>query len=167
MMYLYLVRHGDAKRKDEDPLRALSEKGMYEITLIASHVTQLNFHVQRIFHSRKLRARQTAETLSEYLKPFKGLSEVDGLSPLDSPEIWAMRLLDMKDDTILVGHLPHLGRLASLLLCGKAEKNIIAFRTAGIACLHRDDTGIWSVEWMLTPEVVPGEKGKGYACDSL
>jgi len=166
-MFLYLVRHGDAKREEEDPSRALSEKGMYDISRIASHISQLNPDVLRIFHSQKLRARQTAEILFGYLKPLGGLSEVDGLSPLDSPDIWAGRIRAMRDDAILVGHLPHLGRLASLLLCGKSEQNMIALRTAGIICLHRDEAGIWTVEWMLTPEIVLGEKGIGYTCDSL
>lgn len=166
-MFLYLVRHGDAKGGEEDSSRALSEKGIYDVSRIASHVSQLNLPVLRIFHSPKLRARQTAEILFEYLKPLKGLSEVDGLSPLDTPDIWAGRIRDMQDDAMVVGHLPHLGRLSSLLLCRQSEKNIIAFRTAGIVCLHRDDAGIWTVEWMLTPEIVLGEKGIGYTCDSL
>ncbi len=166
-MFLYLVRHADAMKEEEDPNRSLSEIGIHDISRIASYVSQLNLHVLRICHSPKLRARQTAEILFEYLKPMKGLSAVDGLSPLDNPSIWIRRLQDTHDDTVLVGHLPHLGLLASKLLCGKAEKNIIAFRTAGIACLYRDDAGIWSLEWVLTPEIVLGEKGIGYTCDSL
>jgi phosphohistidine phosphatase len=107
-MFLYLVRHGDAKGGEEDSSRALSEKGIYDVSRIASHVSQLNLPVLRIFHSPKLRARQTAEILFEYLKPLKGLSEVDGLSPLDTPDIWAGRIWDMQDDAMVVGHLPHL-----------------------------------------------------------
>jgi phosphohistidine phosphatase len=167
-MFLYLARHGDAKGKEEDPKRALSEKGIHDVTRIASYVSRLNVHVLGICHSQKLRARQTAEILFEYLRPMKGLSEMDGLLPLDNPGILMTHLRDTHDDTILVGHLPHLGLLAARLLCGKAEKNnIITFRTAGIACLYRDDAGIWSLEWVLTPEIVLGEKGIGYTCDSL
>jgi phosphohistidine phosphatase len=166
-MFLYLVRHGDAKREGEDSSRALSEKGIHDIVRIASYVSQLNFPVLRIFHSPKLRARQTAEILFDYLKPVKGLLEVDGLSPLDSPDIWAARIQDMQDDSIFVGHLPHLGYLASLLLSGNAGKNIITFRTAGIVCMKRDDEWTWSLQWILTPEIILGEKGIGYACDSL
>lgn len=166
-MFLYLVRHADARKEEEDPSRALSEKGVYDITRISSYVAQLGLNVLQIFHSHKLRARQTAEILFEYLKPVKGFAEADGLSPLDHPEIWAARLQDTHDNMLLVGHLPHLGRLAALLLCGQPEKNIITFRTAGIACMKRDDTGAWSSEWILTPEIVLGERGIGYTCDSL
>jgi len=167
MMFLYLVRHADAKKEEEDSFRALSEKGIQDITRIASSIWQLNLKVLRIFHSPKLRAKQTAEILCEYLKPLKGLSEVDGLSPLDNPDVWAARLRGIHEDAVLVGHLPHLARLVSLLLCGSSEKNIVTFRTAGVICLERDDAGAWSLQWMLNPDIVLGEKGIGYSCDSL
>jgi phosphohistidine phosphatase len=109
-----------------------------------------------IFHSSKLRAKQTAEVLSEHLNPAKGVSEVDGLAPLDDPAIWAQRLKDIPEDVILVGHLPHLDKLASLLLCGDKDKNIISYKMAGIVCLERTDTESYALQWMVTPEVVIG-----------
>jgi phosphohistidine phosphatase len=166
-MNMYLVQHADAKSDQEDPLRPLSAKGREDIVRVAAYLSQLNMPLNKIFHSTKLRAKQTAEILFEYLKPGKGLSEADGLCPLDEPAIWAERLKDVTDGVILVGHLPHLARLASLLLCGGGDKNIVSFRMAGIVCLRRDDTGVWSLQWMLTPDVVIGEKGTGYACDGL
>ena len=109
-----------------------------------------------IFHSPKVRAKQTAEVLSEHIKPSKGISEVDGLAPLDEPDIWAQRLKDIPDDIMLVGHLPHLDRLASLLLCGDKEKHAISFKMAGIVCLKRTDTGSYELQWMVTPDIVNG-----------
>ncbi len=166
-MYIYLVQHAEAKREEEDPTRPLSEKGLQDITRVASYVSQIDIKINKIFHSTKLRAKQTAEVLFENLRPLKGISEVDGLSPLDEPNIWAERLKDVPDDLFLVGHLPHLARLASLLLCGNADKNIVSFRMAGIVCLKRDDAGTWSLQWMLTPEVVVGTKGMDSYCDGL
>lgn len=166
-MYIYLVQHAEAKREEEDATRPLSEKGLQDITRVASYVSQLNIKVSKIFHSTKLRARQTAEVLFENLKPLKGISGVDGLSPLDEPNIWAERLKDVPDGSFLVGHLPHLAKLASLLLCGNAEKNIVSFKMAGIVCLKRDDAGAWSLQWMLTPEIVVGTKGMDSYCDGL
>jgi phosphohistidine phosphatase len=153
-MLIYLVQHADAKKEEVDPSRSLSEKGMHDIKRVASYASRLNIEIYKIFHSNKLRAKQTAEVLSENLKPTKGVSEVDGLSPLDDPNIWAERLKDIPDDIILVGHLPHLGKLVSLLLSEKADRNIISFKMAGIVCLKRDDTGAWSLQWMITPEIV-------------
>jgi len=165
-VFLYLVQHGDAKREEEDLTRPLSEKGLRDITRVASYISQFDIRVYKIFHSTKLRARQTAEILSGNLNPAKGMSEVDGLSPMDDPNMWAGRLKDVPDDIILVGHLPHLSRLASLLLCGSADRNPVSFRMAGVVCLRKDDKGIWSLQWMLTPEIVPDEKGPG-PCDGL
>ena len=155
-MFIYLVQHADAKKEDVDPSRSLSEKGLQDIKKVASYVSQLNIEVYKIFHSGKLRAKQTAEVLSENLKPTKGITEVGGLAPLDDAEIWEERLKGMTDDIILVGHLPHLDKLASLLLCGNADKNVVSFKMAGIVCLKRNDIGEWSLQWMLTPEIVAG-----------
>ena len=152
-MFLYLVQHADAKREEQDPTRPLSKKGLQDINRVASYVSNLNIRVYKIFHSNKLRAKQTAEVLSENIKPIKGVSEVEGLAPLDNPDIWAERLKDIPDDVILVGHLPHLAKLASLLLCGNTDKNVVGFKMGGIVCLKKDDAGVWSFEWMLTPEI--------------
>ncbi len=165
-MLIYLVQHADAKKEEEDPARGLSEKGLQDIIKVSSYMSQLNLRIEAIFHSTKFRAKQTAEVLSENLKPVKGISEVDGLAPLDNPDIWAERLKDTQTDIVLVGHLPHLAKLASLLLCSDAEKNVVSFRMAGIVCLRRDEAGAWSLQWMMNPDIVVGEKGIG-SCDSL
>jgi phosphohistidine phosphatase len=166
-MTAYLVQHAEAKREEEDSSRSISEKGLQDITKVALYVSQLNIRVHRIFHSGKLRAKQTAQVLFENLKPIGGISETDGLSPLDTPAIWAERIKDIPDDVILVGHLPHLARLASLLLCGNADKNTVSFQMAGVVCIKRDDAGVWSLQWMLTPDIVIGAKGIDSYCDGL
>ncbi len=57
---------------------------------------------------------------------------------------------------MLVGHLPHMSRLASLLLKGDAEKNAVNFKQGSVVCLENPGDGNFSVEWMVTPELVPG-----------
>ncbi|HMK50155.1 MAG TPA: phosphohistidine phosphatase SixA, partial [Thermodesulfovibrionales bacterium] len=166
-MFLYLVQHAEAMREDEDLARPISQKGLDDISRVAAYVSLLNISISEILHSPKLRAEQTAGVLFQNLKPVRGMKETDGLSPLDDPNIWADRLRDRKDDVILVGHLPHLSKLASLLLFGDSGKNLISFKMAGVVCLRRDDSGAWSLEWMLTPEIVVGEKGMETSCDSL
>jgi phosphohistidine phosphatase len=165
-MFLYLVQHAEANKEEVDPSRSLSEKGFQDIKKMASYLSQLNVKVHNIFHSNKLRAKQTAEALSEALKPAKGITEVDGLAPLDDPKIWAERLKDVSEDVILVGHLPHLGKLASLLLSGDANRSIVSFKMAGVVCLNRDEEGVWALQWMLTPYIVL-EEGIRSTCDEL
>ena len=157
-MFLYLVQHAEAMPEKEDPARPLSEKGRKDIRKVALHLSKLNFKVSRILHSNKLRARQTAEVMSEFLKPPGGAEESDGLAPLEDPKAWVDHLkyltASVTENIVLVGHLPHLGRLASLLLCGDPGRNVISFKMGGVACLLRDEKGDWSLQWMITPDVL-------------
>ncbi|HLC14830.1 MAG TPA: phosphohistidine phosphatase SixA [Thermodesulfovibrionia bacterium] len=153
-MFLYLVQHGEAKKEQEDSARPLSEKGLMDVRRTAAYLSGLHIKIDEIFHSGKLRAKQTAEILSETLVPANGLSITDGLAPSDDPAIWVERLKDVKNDIILAGHLPHLGKLTSSLLCGDSNKNIVAFRMAGVVCLKRDDDKVWSLQWMVIPEIM-------------
>lgn len=52
---------------------------------------------------------------------------------------------------MLVGHLPHLSKLAGLLLAGDPERKVVGFRQGGVACMERDEAGGWSVAWVVTP----------------
>ena len=65
------------------------------------------------------------------------------------------RLAETTEDIMLVGHLPHLSKLSSLLLTGNEDLEIIEFIMAGIVCLERDKSGRWTVRWMITPETIP------------
>lgn len=152
-MYLYLAQHAEAKREDEDPSRGLTGKGFDEIRKVSAYAARLGLRVGEIAHSGKKRAAETAGVLGEALKPPKGVREADWLNPTDDPRIWAGRLADAGHDIMLTGHLPHLSRLASLLLSGDAEKGIISFEMASIVCLGRDDS-MWSVKWMITPGII-------------
>lgn len=149
-MYLYLVRHGEAD--PEDPMKPLSSHGRREVEKIASYLLSLEIH--SIFHSTKLRAAQTAEVFTEYIRPAEGPAEKDGLAPMDDPKIWADRLDAVVDPTMLVGHLPHLSRLASLLITGDPDRVAFDFEAATVLCLHRHDDGRWANQWMLGPDMV-------------
>jgi phosphohistidine phosphatase len=151
---LYLVQHAEAKKESEDPTRGLTDKGFRDIALIALFAHDQGMAVSRIYHSGIKRAQQTAQALADKVHPKEGLSEADWLAPMDDPIIWGERLSHMHEDIMLVSHLPYLAKLASLLLCGDASKNIVEFKNAGILCLKRFDDGHWAVKWMVTPEMV-------------
>lgn len=153
-MFLYLVQHAEAKSEQEDPSRGLTEKGAADIQRVADYISRSDIKVKEIYHSGKARAVQSAQIMADHIKPEKGVLLSEGLAPKDDPETWVKSLSNSIDSIMLVGHLPHLGRLSSLLLCGDSEKGLINFRMGGIVCLKRTHDGKWSVEWMLTPEVV-------------
>lgn len=157
-MNVYLVQHAQATSKEVAPQRPLTEKGMQDIRRVAAFIEQhAGLDVDRIFHSGKTRARQTAETLAGYLAPEKGVHEAEGLDPLADPTIWAERLAIEDADIALVGHLPYMSRFASLLLAGDSKKEIVAFRQGAIVCLTRTGEGAgWSLGWMITPQILEG-----------
>ena len=153
-MFLYLVQHAEAKSKEEDSSRSLSKKGSEDIIRVVDYTNRLDININNIFHSGKTRALQTAEAFVNNLKPKTGVIERDGLAPTDDPNIWFERLSEIKENIMLVGHLPHLSRLASLILCGDIEKTVIDFKNACIVCLRRLDDGNWLLEWMIIPELI-------------
>ena len=154
-MKLYLVRHAEPKQESEDPKRPLSEKGRIDSRRVAAYVAKhLKIQVKCILHSGKLRAQQTAEVLSEHLTPPDGLKEVDGLKPLDEPSIWASRIAETQEDTMLVGHLPHLSKLAAYLISHDESQKIVEFQASTIVCLGRDTSGNWSIQWIINPDDV-------------
>lgn len=153
---LYLVQHGEARAEHEDPTRPLSERGRRDVERVARAAARAGVRAARIAHSGKRRARETAEIFAAALDPPGGVVEVAGLGPNDDPAVAARLAAGATEPAMLVGHLPHLGRLASLLVLGDPARQMIAFRMGGLVCLGRDEGG-WRVRWILTPELVPAE----------
>jgi phosphohistidine phosphatase len=152
-MRLYLVQHGESKSKEEDPGRSLTERGREVVERMADIASGMGVDPDVIYHSDKLRAKQTAEILAGRINPSAGIEEVEGIAPMDDPAI-AQELAESEERTLmLTGHLPHLSRLASLLLTGDKERDIIAFRNGGIVALSRHE-GDWNVDWIVVPEIM-------------
>lgn len=151
-MDLYLVQHGEARPESEDPARPLSERGRQEVGRVARAAARLGLGVGLIPHSGKLRARQTAEILAEVLHPGGGLAEMAGLAPNDDPTVVARAVEAAPEPWLLVGHLPHLSRLLSLLVVGDPARPVVAFRMGALVSLARDDES-WRLRFILTPEL--------------
>jgi phosphohistidine phosphatase len=152
-MLLYLVQHAESKSKEEDPERDLTEKGRRDVERVARYLKRLHVQVGHIFDSGKTRAHSTAEILAEQLQPAAGVSEAPGLAPLDDPGVWAERVGTLEEDILLVGHLPHLGKLATFLMSGEKEKSMVNFQMGGVVRLRRQE-GTWAVDWMIVPDIV-------------
>lgn len=154
-MYLYLVQHGEAKNEIEDPQRPLTEKGIRDLEIISSFIAEhINIHIDIIIHSGKKRAEQTAGIFAKYFNTKCQPKQVTGLNPLDDPAIWVNKLNGAKEDTMIVGHLPFLNKLSDLLLCHYENKDIIEFSKGGVVCIERFDEELWSIRWILTPEIL-------------
>jgi len=152
-MALYLVQHGISLSKDVDPDQGLSEKGVSETERIADVAKNYAIKVSQIKHSGKTRAQRTAQIFSTALKPEAGIEEVTGLKPMDDVAAFASTIAP-HTNTMLVGHLPFMQRMASYLVTGSSDKPIIKFQNSGIVCLDKDpETDSWTIKWTLMPNI--------------
>jgi phosphohistidine phosphatase len=156
-MELYLVQHGASKSEAEDPQRGLTEEGKRTVEPMGEYLAALGLALDRIEHSDKLRARQTAEILAAKLHPANGTVQVPGLTPNDDVEPIRVRLNEETKNIMLVGHLPHLSRLVSRLIGLERDHTLVRFQMGGVVKLEREDGGCWVLCWIFTPELLPGQ----------
>lgn len=150
-MKLYLVRHASSNPPEVDPEKGLSELGFEEAKKVAEWLKGEGVSVPEVFHSGKKRALETAGILVKTL----GLSEAKekaGLAPNDDVEPIAKEVDLLETDLMLVGHLPFMNRLASLLVTGNADADLFTFGAGAVMLLEKEE-GKWQVHWMLTPEL--------------
>ena len=145
-----LVRHGDALAVELDPRRPLSERGRAEVAKLAKLAAARDVRVAEICHSGILRARETAEILALSLRPPNGIRQIGGLLPEDDPIIGKAEIESSNHPTMLVGHLPYMGRLAALLVTGDAARGIIEFAPATMVCCSQIGS-IWRMDWQINP----------------
>lgn len=153
-MRLYLVQHGQAKSKDEDPERPLTEEGERSCRSSASFLESRGVRVPAIWHSGKLRAEQTAKIFAEGVHEVNEVVKKAGLKANDSLDEIKEAIAERTDDLMIVGHLPHLNRLASDLIAGSEDADTIAFHNAGVVCLGHEGGESWRVDWMVPPELL-------------
>lgn len=152
-MLLYLVQHGEARTSEQDRDRPLTDEGRAGVEAVMLLMMRAGaITASRVLHSGKGRAAETARIIATKLDA--DAEESEGLAPGDDPAPWERRLADMDRDTVLVGHLPHLSRLASRLLTGSGDPEIIEFENGGVVCLHRREGGRWVIRWAVTPRLL-------------
>ncbi len=114
-MRVYLVHHGNALSAEVDSQRALSSLGLRQAEWLATQAKAAGFAPAAIWHSGKLRARQTAEAFLRICSPSAEFKMVRGLRPDDPPEWIRDELAGESRDLLVAGHMPHLSGLARLL----------------------------------------------------
>jgi phosphohistidine phosphatase len=153
-MRLYLVRHGEANPKQEDPDRHLTRAGAAEVCKMAAFLKALDLEAAEVWHSTKTRARETAELVAKAIKPRPVLRERQDLSPNDPIAHVESEVAYAEEDLMIVGHMPFLGKLAAALLTGDDHAEMIAFAAAGVVCLERFEERHWAIRWMIVPELL-------------
>ncbi|MCG6885994.1 MAG: phosphohistidine phosphatase SixA [Proteobacteria bacterium] len=154
-MKLFLVQHGEALSKEIDPDRPLSEAGWRDVQKLADFLSHLDMGVQRVWHSGKTRAEQTAGLLAQAILPHGQAESVSGLAPNDDVIAFAARLDTGGPATVLVGHLPFMARLTANLLVGDPQTELVTFKPGSMVCLEYTEGDGWRLDWMLRPELLP------------
>jgi phosphohistidine phosphatase len=146
---IYLIRHADAVSDEVDPARPLSAKGRDQTARVCARLGKVAFKPVEIWHSPLVRSRETAELLAQGLNLSAPLVLKPGLEPDDDPSVMAALLKAETKDVAAVGHEPHLGVLACLLVHGPTRPAIFfPFPKAGVLALSCDGKR-WRSEWLV------------------
>lgn len=149
-MQLVLVHHGEAVGPEIDPRRPLSARGRAAVDRVAAEAAARGVRPALVWHSGKLRARQTAEAFWRACNALAELSATRDLQPDDPPSWIRDRLRSETRDALIAGHFPHLPRLLGLLLTGRDEA-APDFPPHGAVAVETNDEGkTWRELWTIS-----------------
>ena len=144
-MLVFLAHHGDAVGPGVDPQRPLSSLGRVQVDSLAKQAAARDVRPKVIWHSGKLRARQTAEAYWRACNPLAEFTASHWMQPSDPPHIADQLAIDT-DDVLLAGHMPHLDRLLRRLLGENPGAPL--FPENGLVAVERTEIG-WEERWRL------------------
>ena len=127
-MRLMLVHHADAVGPDVDPQRPLSALGLEQARRLADQAAATGFVPAAIWHSGKLRARQTAEAFLR-LSPFTQFKMINGIRPDDPPDLLLDTLAHETRDVLVASHMPYLPDSARATVTGISDVSAARVRT--------------------------------------
>jgi phosphohistidine phosphatase len=147
---IYLMRHADAVSDEENPVRPLSKKGRDQVARVCAFLRKIQgFKPAEIWHSPLARSRETAQLLANGINQPAPVMLINGISPDDDPSRIAAVLETADIDVAVVGHEPHLGVLASLMVHGAECSGIFyPFPKASVLALSREGKR-WRSEWLV------------------
>jgi phosphohistidine phosphatase len=150
------MQHGEATTEADNPQRPLTDAGRANVQRVAGRARAAGVRVSHCVHSEKLRAEQTARLLVHEIGADASVVARAGLAPNDAVNPIAEWLRDLRDreSLAIVGHLPFLDRLTSLLVAADEDAHVLRFRMGGLVKLEpKDGRDGFSVAWVLAPEV--------------
>jgi len=149
-MKLYLMRHGEATASPQNPEQTLTPQGRSNLEKLAGQLAQKGIRVKQVFHSEKMRARQSAEIMAIQIAPDISLQAHSRIKPNDDPQLILDDIKQWHDDTLIVSHLPFIPGLLGLLLTSPQPSHPITFEPGTVICLSRENTS-WQIEWIESP----------------
>lgn len=158
-MECILFRHGVAVERDdwdgEENLRPLTLKGADKTREAAAGLLRMELEPGYLWTSPLARAFDTAKIIRQLLCPRTELQVHEALLPEASPDklLALLASLPLDSTVICVGHEPHLGETAGVLLFGKPVTGL-SFKKAGACCLRFRETpkaGRAELRWWMGP----------------
>ena len=150
-MKLYLMQHALAYPAEENPERALNPAGIDQAKAAGRGIKRLNLSFDLIVASPKRRSYQTAALIAESVRfPHSDILTTEAILPDRTPkELFALLQKESAESLILVvGHLPHLAKVASELLQGGS----LLIENAGLTCFDLNQPEPATLEFHLRPE---------------
>ena len=145
---IYLVHHGQATDATVDAQRPLTTVGQRAVERLAGRLVGQGICPVEIWHSGKLRARQTGKVLLTACNPVAQFVMVRGLQPADPSDIVADRLAGEQREIMVIGHMPNLPRLLRRLIGRIGDKHEIKFPPHGVVAVESNDGGMtWREQW--------------------
>jgi phosphohistidine phosphatase len=161
-MDLLIVRHAIAFERDrqrwrDDADRPLSPAGVRSARKAAAGLKKLTTRPQRLLTSPLVRARQTAQILSD-MAGWPAAKETPELAP-GEPVLAVLEVLakDRSHLIALVGHEPGLGELVSACLLGRGGSLNIEMKKNAVACVSfngKPRAGHAALKWLATPRML-------------
>ena len=164
-MNLFILRHGIAANPGEDGLpknlkdaeRPLTPKGKQRLWSVTEAMRTLELKFDAVVSSPLLRARQTAQIVTEALELRRKLILTDHLAPEGSPQLLIEQINSLgprAKNVLLVGHEHYLSKLLALLIAGNTTV-AIDLRKGGLAKLEVEELRCGrcaTLAWLLTPK---------------
>lgn len=162
-MKIYIMRHGNARPLTEagvstDDERPLTDLGRQEVAVMARVLQHLGGDPDLILSSPLVRARQTAEIVSEHFGKRVNVTQAVDLAPGGSPAGVLAQILrsGRPAETLISGHMPGVGMLAGFLAWNQPDA-VIRFRTSGICLIELPNEqpapGRGDLRWLIPPKV--------------
>ena len=144
---IYLVHHAEAVGPEVEPQRPLSAEGRIHAEGLAATAAARGVKPEVIWHSGKLRARQTAEPFLRLCNPLAEFAAIRGLQPTDAPNAISDLVAGETREILLVGHMPNLPRVLTLLVTG-VQSPLLSFPLHGVVALYATAER-WTERWRL------------------
>lgn len=155
-MEIYLMQHGPALPKEQDPDEGLSPAGEERIHASGKALKKMGVSLDVIISSPKKRSRQTAAIVAEEMGiPPEKIMETEKVKAMAPPEETINALIEYAGNKkiLIAGHLPSVAETASFLLT-EGSKVIVEFEMGGCCRIDVDNLPTHSghLRWYLTPE---------------